>query len=479
MYEIIVFTGYQSNAGTTSEISIVLSGRLEETAPRVLKETDLKRIKFAKGSVDSFLLTVPHPLGKLKSVQVWHNHSGKFPSWYLQRICVIDVQTGNKTWFIANRWFALEEDDGRIDRTLFPASRDDLTKFNLLFATETRRNFMDGHLWFSVYLRPARSTFTRMQRLTCCLTVLLTTMVANAMFYEAGTSSSPTTEVKIGPIRFSTQQISIAIISSLVVLPINTIVVMLFRKAKPAQNMDNMTSDPDGREHKYRLPDDWIDDEEDERVNESDMKRKKKDKKVKETKDPRTLPHWVVYVAYVAALLGCVVSAVFTIFYGLTFGKAKSERWISSTVISFWQDVVLMQPLKVVAMAVFFALIIKDPDKGDDDKPADLGKDEEWIHERYSDDDKLLWNNIGFVPKPPSEETLYHSRQFRTKKKRMVEVIKETFFYVVFILVLCIVAYGNLDTQAYPVRATVSDYFAESKYVGSMPISEVIISRKV
>ena len=139
----------------------------------------------------------------------------------------------SKTWFLCDRWLAVEEDDGEIERNLQPADADDLTKFNLLFQNEARKNLSDGHIWFSVVKRPARSNFTRVQRLSCCLCILLTTMLANAMFYQNDPSSSGDGVLKVGPMSFSIQQLSIAITSSMVVLPVNVFVVWIFRNTRP------------------------------------------------------------------------------------------------------------------------------------------------------------------------------------------------------------------------------------------------------
>lgn len=49
-------------------------------------------------------------------MRVWHDNSGKgkFGSWFLNYIVIKDLQTDVKQVFIANRWFALEEDDGQV-----------------------------------------------------------------------------------------------------------------------------------------------------------------------------------------------------------------------------------------------------------------------------------------------------------------------------------------------------------------------------
>jgi len=42
----------------------------------------------------------------------------------------------------------------------------------------------DDHLWLSVVRRPNKSKFTRVQRLSMCLSTLFLTMIVNAMFFD-------------------------------------------------------------------------------------------------------------------------------------------------------------------------------------------------------------------------------------------------------------------------------------------------------
>lgn len=51
------------------------------------------------------------------------------------------------------------------------------------------KDFSDGHLWYSVISRPPSSTFTRVQRVSCCFSLLLCTMLTSIMFY--GIPSDP------------------------------------------------------------------------------------------------------------------------------------------------------------------------------------------------------------------------------------------------------------------------------------------------
>jgi polycystin 1L2 len=55
-------------------------------------------------------------LGLLNYIRVWHDNSGKdsSASWFLKYIIVRDLQTMEKFHFIAQRWFAVEKEDGRV-----------------------------------------------------------------------------------------------------------------------------------------------------------------------------------------------------------------------------------------------------------------------------------------------------------------------------------------------------------------------------
>ncbi|CAH1253412.1 PKD1L3 [Branchiostoma lanceolatum] len=170
-----VYTGYGPNAGTTAEVRIALNSLYEEATPFTLR--DRRRFLFEKGSVDSFLVSTERPLGGLTHVRVWHDSSGHSPG------CARDMN--------------------------------------------------DDHVWFSVLGRPARSPFTRVQRLSCCLTLLYCTMFTNIMFFGRGDDFDPP-----APIRFagliikppiSWAEVMIGIQSTVIILPINLLIVFLFR----------------------------------------------------------------------------------------------------------------------------------------------------------------------------------------------------------------------------------------------------------
>jgi hypothetical protein len=72
------------------------------------------------------------------------------------------------------------------------------------------QNLRDGHIWISIFYKQASNTFTRVQRLTCCLTLLLTTMLTNLMFYGIPTDD-PEDQLVTGGFKLSLSQIVIGL----------------------------------------------------------------------------------------------------------------------------------------------------------------------------------------------------------------------------------------------------------------------------
>lgn len=188
---------------------------------------------FKSGSICNFLMSTEQPLGNLLYLRIWHDNSGlgSNKSWHLNLINVVDLQTNEKSCFVCNHWLAVEKGDGLTDRVLSIACNKDMTRFKHLFTQSVKKKFTDNHLWVSVFSRPNKSHFTRLQRISCCMSVLFCTMIANAMFYKAEPSSVQPL-VKLGPIKFTMAQLFTSIIGSLIVIPVNLIVVTLFRKSK-------------------------------------------------------------------------------------------------------------------------------------------------------------------------------------------------------------------------------------------------------
>ncbi|XP_055954867.1 uncharacterized protein LOC126810750 isoform X1 [Patella vulgata] len=492
-YEVVVITGMRRNAGTDSKVCFIMSGEHDETDVRMF--TDDKRKIFRRGAVDSFLVAVPRPLGTLNYARVWHDNSGKgkMASWYLKYLMVRDIQTNQRSVFICNKWFAVEEDDGQVDRVIPVAGKAQMTEFGHLFAEKSKKSLIDGHLWFSVVARPAQSRFTRVQRVSCCLLLLFVSMLGNAMFYGTATSSSTT--YTFGPFALSPEQIFIGIAVNLIIFPINFFVMTLFRKSRarkmkpsridealkrgglsPASNAEGEVKSDMGGVWMSRSPTMMAENRAGtsasmrpetsfssvSRMGERNYEALRVEKKKKKKKFE--FPWWCSILGWILLWLGVGVSVAFVTFYGITFQDEKCKKWITSMLTSFFTSVFITQPVKVFLTAIFFSLVVKNPGEEEEDEVEDeeahkLGADEEYLHfeDGYG---ATRPRKIGYKPPDPAE--LEKARIQRLNEIKMWEIVREIVFYAFFLWILMVISYRNRSPDAYYYKDSLQKTFIEN-----------------
>ncbi|MBN3294620.1 PK1L2 protein, partial [Polypterus senegalus] len=231
-YMLTVFTGHRRGAATSSQVTATLIGTNGESDPHHLYDSE--KPVFERGAVDMFLLTTPFSLGELQSIRLWHDNSGKLPSWYINKVMVHDLEKDQKWHFLCNSWLSIDIDDCVLDKVFPVATEMDLKQFSNLFFMKTARDFRDGHIWFSVLSRPPHSNFTRVQRVSCCFSLLLCTMLTSIIFW--GVPKDPAEliiRLLTGQIEFTWQQVIIGFESSILMFPINLLIVTIFRNIRP------------------------------------------------------------------------------------------------------------------------------------------------------------------------------------------------------------------------------------------------------
>ena len=393
----MITTGAWKNSGTTAHVALEIYGSEGKSGILQLRQEEPAAVDvlFSRGNSDVFVLYVTKSLGSIQRVQIGHDNFGDNPSWYLEEILIRDVQS-RKCWkFLASQWFALERGDGRIERII------DKTSNHLDFGDEVarrwRRGLAEGHIWISVAAKLRRSRFTRVQRLSCCLSVLLTSMFANAMFYKLeGKYEQP---IQVGPLKMSWRQVVTGIESALVVTPINIVIVLLFQKGAEKSVTNN------GYCHKGTL---------------------------------------ISGISWCLLLFSCFVSAAFTIFYSLIWEKIVSEQWLSSMLISFAQDVTIKEPVKVFFTALTVAAILRIKAKRSK------------VHACESPQQvKAGYNNKNIWALEFSEVEKMRRRQ--AKKQNLSRYFTELGLYLVFVFLLLAVCYGNRSDHRYLMTKSIRD----------------------
>ncbi|NXJ01486.1 PK1L2 protein, partial [Psophia crepitans] len=232
-YLVTVFTGHRRGAATTSKVTLTLYGLEGESEPHHLTDPDTP--VFERGGVDVFLLCTFFPLGELQSIRMWHDNSGDSPSWYVNRVLVHDLAWDQKWYFLCNSWLAIDIGECVLDKVFPVATEQDMKQFSNLFFMKTSKGFQDGHIWYSVFSRSPRSSFTRAQRVSCCFSLLLCTMLTSIMFW--GVPKDPAEQkMDLGKIEFTWQEVMIGFESSILMFPINLLIVQIFRnvRSRPA-----------------------------------------------------------------------------------------------------------------------------------------------------------------------------------------------------------------------------------------------------
>uniref|UniRef100_A0A8C5LJS9 Polycystin-1-like protein 2 n=1 Tax=Jaculus jaculus TaxID=51337 RepID=A0A8C5LJS9_JACJA len=228
-YLVTVYTGHRRGAATSSKVTITLYGLAGESEPHHLSAPDSP--VFERGGVDVFLLATLFPLGELTGLRLWHDNSGDRPAWYVSRVLVYDPVTDRKWCFLCNSWLSIDVGDCVLDKVFPVATEQDRKQFSHLFFMKLSTGFQEGHIWYSVFSGSTRSNFTRVQRVSCCFSLLLCTMLTSIMFW--GVPKDPAEQkMDLGKIEFTWQEVMIGLESSALMFPINLLIVQIFRNAR-------------------------------------------------------------------------------------------------------------------------------------------------------------------------------------------------------------------------------------------------------
>ncbi|KAK7502419.1 hypothetical protein BaRGS_00006372, partial [Batillaria attramentaria] len=433
-YKINVTTGMRRKAGTKSKVFFKLIGEEEDSDIRQF--TDSKRDIFQRSSTDGFLMATPGPLGHLQCVHIWHDNSGggDWASWYLDHMTIQDIQTGERWMFIANTWLAVEKGNGKVNRIIHSATRQEMAEFFQGVKLRSRQNLKDEHLWYSVISRPPQSRFTRVQRVCCCLCVLLTTMLANAMFYKTDDDARVVNEafvLQVGPFTLSPQQVFIGRSAG-----------QPWSETDCEANMEPVADVSQSASPGLVLA---------------------KDGK----KKTWSLPWWCRVVAWILWAVTCLVSAAFVTFYGIQFEDATCREWITSLLISFFTSVFVLQPIKIFLLAVLQVLILKKTDDEFDDlevEPTRFAGDELPLHTDTKQSCGSAATESHNTPKrkPLKGSALRAARERRLKEIQKWRVLRDVITHVIFLAILLYLAHRDRTQNMFLYKDTLHRVFIKN-----------------
>ncbi|KAM8776480.1 LOW QUALITY PROTEIN: polycystin-1-like protein 3 [Rhynchonycteris naso] len=229
-YLIQVSTGYGRRASTTAKVVITLYGSEGLSEPHQL--SDPQKAVLERGGLDVFLLGTRSCRGDLHSLRLWLDNTGVSPAWYVNQVIVSDV-AGNRKWhFLYSCWLAVDLGDCERDRVFIPVSKKiSLFSFRHLFSSMIMEKFTQDYLWLSIATQHPWNQFT-IQRLTCCMTLLLCNMLVSVMFWKI---SGPTAkrEEPVGPFAVTWSELLVSIQTAVILFPISLVIGRLFPLIQP------------------------------------------------------------------------------------------------------------------------------------------------------------------------------------------------------------------------------------------------------
>ncbi|XP_078720864.1 polycystin family receptor for egg jelly-like [Lampetra fluviatilis] len=311
-----VVTASTKDAGTRSCVCFTLYFDEIDSGTHELTHPELK--EFETGSTNNFLFSVPKYYGKPSHIKLWLNDGDPCDFWTINEISVLDLEKNQVYLFCVNSMLSYEMNIGQYGR------RFDVKEERFSFGNKwmvhhaLKGNFSEGHLWFSVFIRPFKTNFSRVQRISCCVTLLFLMMIANAMWFgKKQAANGAGGGVTVGPL--SLIDILISLLSSLVEVPVSLVVVLIFRNSRSESERSP------GQKSSWRGP--W--------------------------------PGGCRCVAWCLVVLAVLSSGFFTILYSMEWGPEKANRWLVRFLSSFFISVILVQPVKNLVFAMGKCLLWK------------------------------------------------------------------------------------------------------------------------
>lgn len=118
VYHLAVRTGAVRNAGTDANVHIKIIGEGGATEKVKLAKSEGHKDKFEKGKTDKFVVEKPD-VGRVTSIVIGHDGKGLGSGWYLDTVTLDVPALGKRYSFVADRWLAKDEGDGKLEIELF------------------------------------------------------------------------------------------------------------------------------------------------------------------------------------------------------------------------------------------------------------------------------------------------------------------------------------------------------------------------
>lgn len=469
IYEVTFFTGPDSDATCESNIYFLIAGDYEESGIRCLPTPTLNL--YRRYDRNTFVMTTATPLGPLQYLRVFHDNSGRPPydSWQIDRVVFRDLQNLEQYTFETvgdDCWLSLDRGDGNIDR-MYLSNNEEAGSFSDKMYFQTNRAANQDHVWMAPFLRPIGSRYCRKERISVCTVFLCLSMLINALFYEVEADSPVDAFYYIGPIPLAYSQIVTGILVILVVLPLTSMLAVLFKRARPKNYNRCRALEAIEQQRKEQLVDSGIaSDEAGEKGKVDEVADEASRMKVMPV--IKCLPWWTRVIGWAVCVITILGSLFFVWAYGIMWGEITTVKWFSSFFTTFIISIMITQFLKIVIMSCFGStcmpadLSIDDIDC--DEEVPHLKEDEEWLKMTPLDTSapRHVHRVTGVTHKVKRTGDLNVTL---TKERDMKFVVRGIFIYSLFLVVLLIIVNDKTPYEAYLMQKHLRNTFIKDGHL--------------
>ncbi|XP_064454761.1 polycystin-1-like protein 2 isoform X1 [Ornithodoros turicata] len=382
-YIVTIITGFRRNAGTTSKVWLQLVGLDGSSRKFLLKDVSVNPSTLQRKSEDYFLATTERTLGEIREVVFTLEPKGSRPSWFLHTVVVQDMLEDLVWVFFVEEWLVpsgCHQESFRFS----PANGEQQADFWTLFRRRLQRHFFTGHTWFNVIARYRSSKFTRAQRVTSALFVILSALMFNVMYYDVDTTSD-SEHMSLFDVPVHLNDFLLGIQVSLVTVPLGVFVIFVFSNCRPRPMSQQQSAENDPRtRHHHRISLFSYMDNLSQNCSESSTEHRTQllQEYARILREGRKglLPWWFQLVGWVVALAGSMLCSAVILLYGFSYGNKKSKELLVRSLTGLVHNEIILEPLKVVLISAFLARLIPRPPEVDDysirntltDLPEDL-----------------------------------------------------------------------------------------------------------
>lgn len=362
-YLLIVCTGTRIFAGTSSNIGIVLHGTEHKSRSHILRSS--KRATLRGGSDDWFLLYAPEYLGVISSIQLWTDHSGPNPNWFCERIYVHDLYSKDDYAFVVDQWFGVTQTELCVEKYFSPITFEKEMNFSIYFITNAIAGFRESHPLISIVRSYPRSPILKSQRLSMAMVAVTVTLLTSLMFYNIAV---PQIE-DIPSYQITIREIVISVYSLIIAAVVTGTVAFAFKKSYVNREAGKISNIQLKKKRKIQV----------DGFNDGNIVRefgtnkmiyyfykilfflRQQDffpmKSAQDSHEYIVIHKIRAVIAWALCMVVITVNSYLVILYGLKIGKVKSLLWMTSIGLSIGEDNFLVNPLKIIMIAVLFGIV--------------------------------------------------------------------------------------------------------------------------